>query len=513
MINVNIEDISKNNTVILSKAGYEFQLSDGYWVLDKNITLPIESLNGYLDKKTESSCIKVLVLYAKTYSSSHTQNVFFRFLHYLRTSNTKEITTTSLINYRANLKNDTEWYLGTIRGFLRKWYDLGYSGICDEVIELLDSWTIKGNIKGDVIKRLDPLKGPLSDIELQAFNEGAVLAFEKGSISLTEMALGLLISNTGRRPIQISHLRIKDVLQGENKKGEAIYLLNVPRAKQRATEFRKQFKQFAITHQLWVILIAQAKYVIDSIESLLNFQLQDSDKAELPLFPDMTVMPVITTPQALKKALNTEQLHIKAVIGTDTCKLIVDAAQVYSERTGELLNISSNRFRYTTGTRAAREGFGEMVIAELLDHSDTQNAGVYIENIPEHVESLDKAVGHQLARYAQAFSGVLVDAEANAKRGNDLSSRIKIDGENIGTCGSYGFCGANVPIPCYTCMHFQPWLDGPHEIVYEELLNERQRLFDVTGDKQIAAINDRSIIAVADVIKHCQVRREELAHG
>ena len=72
-------------------------------------------------------------------------------------------------------------------------------------------------------------------------------------------------------------------------------------------------------------------------------------------------MPGITTPQLFKKALNTEQLHIKAVIGTDTCKLIVDTAQVYSERTGELLSISSNRFRYTTGTRAAREGFGEMV--------------------------------------------------------------------------------------------------------------------------------------------------------
>ncbi len=154
-----------------------------------------------------------------------------------------------------------------------------------------------------------------------------------------------------------------------------------------------------------------------------------------------------------------------------------------------------------------------MVIAELLDHSDTQNAGVYIENIPEHVESLDKAVGHQLARYAQAFAGVLVDAEVQANRGYDLSSRIKIDGEGIGTCGSYGFCGANVPMPCYTCMHFQPWVDGPHQIVYEELLNERQRLLDVTGDKQIAAINDRSILAVANVIKRCQIRKEELAHG
>jgi len=125
----------------------------------------------------------------------------------------------------------------------------------------------------------------------------------------------------------------------------------------------------------------------------------------------------------------------------------------------------------------------------------------------------NQAVGHYLAPYAQAFAGVLVDSEADAKRGNDLNSRIKVDGKGLGSCGSYGFCGANVPIPCYTCMHFQPWLDGPHEIAYEELISERERLLELTGDKQIAAVNDRSILAVADVIQRCAIRREELANG
>jgi hypothetical protein len=154
-----------------------------------------------------------------------------------------------------------------------------------------------------------------------------------------------------------------------------------------------------------------------------------------------------------------------------------------------------------------------MVIAELLDHSDNQNSGVYIENIPEHVESLDKAIGQQMAQYAQAFSGVLVDEEYHAKRGKDLNSRVKANGTGIGTCGSYGFCGAGVPVPCYTCMHFQPWLDGPHEKVYEELISERERLLEVTGDAQIAAVNDRSILAVVNVIQLCTSRKEELSRG
>ncbi|HDT4268089.1 TPA: recombinase, partial [Escherichia coli] len=155
---------------------------------------------------------------------------------------------------------------------------------------------------------------------------------------------------------------------------------------------------------------------------------------------------------------------------------------------------------------------GELVIAELLDHADTQNAGVYIKNIPEHVKKLDEAVGFQLAPYAQAFVGALVDSERDAHRGNDPTSRIRTEmGQGVGTCGEHGFCGANVPIPCYTCMHFQPWLDGPHEDVYQGLLNERERVKEITGDIQIAAVLDRSIIALADVIMRCAKRREELS--
>lgn len=504
-------NISDNK--LTSKAGYVFHFYDENWLLDKNTNLHIALIRGYLNSTDEENFLKVLAEYARKYSSHHVQNIFFRFLHYLRTTETTNIDSISLINYRSTLSNNIQWYLGTIRGFLKKWNSLGISGVSDEVIDLLDGWVLKGNIKGDVIKRLDPNKGPLSDIELLGFNEQSVQAYEKDNISLTELAIGLIVSNTGRRPIQISHLRLIDVLNGKNKRGDIVYLINVPRAKQRAIDFRTQFKQFAITEELWVILTAQAELVVRDVEDALGFEIQKNDRLELPLFPDMAALKDISSPRILRTSLKTDLLHIKSAHVTSVCKNIVKTTQMRSERTGEIINISSNRFRYTTGTRAAREGFGEMVIAELLDHSDNQNAGVYIKNIPEHVESLDKAVGQQMARYAQAFAGVLVDSEANAKRGEDINSRIKADGDNIGTCGSHGFCGANVPIPCYTCMHFQPWLDGPHEIVYQELLAERDRLMEVTGDIQIAAINDRSILAVEDVIVRCEERRKELSGG
>ncbi|EEB0648917.1 tyrosine-type recombinase/integrase, partial [Salmonella enterica] len=230
----------------------------------------------------------------------------------------------------------------------------------------------------------------------------------------------------------------------------------------------------------------------------------------IPLFPDWNSLSNIDDNETLQYLLETDKLHIKNSRINRLLNKIIKKANVYSERTGKIIQISPRRFRYTIGTRAAREGFGELIIAELLDHSDTQNAGVYVKNVPEHVAKIDEAVGFQLAPFAQAFVGKLVDKESDSVRGNDKSSRIRNDnGKPVGNCGDYGFCGANVPIPCYTCIHFQPWVDGPHKEVYENLLEERKRIEKFTGDIAITEILDRSIMAVAEVVQKCEKRKSD----
>jgi len=488
--------------------GYSFNINETAWVLDKNTSTNLSMLHKSLSGEVLEGCLRTLKFYASNLSASHTKNIVERFQHMLRETGANEITDTVLINYRASLTRSTEWYLGTIRGFLRKWYQLGYFGISDDVIQLLDGWTLKGNRKGDAVKRQDPTQGPLTDIELKSFNEGAVKAYELDLITLTDLSISLTASHTGRRPIQISHLRVVDIIRGTNKKGEPFYVLNVPRGKH-GEGFRAEFKPFAITQELWAILSAQAKQAVSLIEQKTGVQLQEQDRLQVPLFPDQKVAREIDSPAEYKAILISDKLHISSAAVTDTLQFVAEEADIKSERTGENLFINARRFRYTTGTRAAREGFGELVIAELLDHQDTQNTGVYIKNIPEHVERLDEAVGFQLAPYAQAFSGVLVDSEKNAKRGDDPNSRIRTEfGKGVGTCGEHGFCGANVPIPCYTCFHFQPWLDGPHKDVYQNLLNERERVKNITNDIEVAAILDRSIIAVAEVITKCEERKK-----
>lgn len=496
-----------------SPAGYWFDEREPVWKLDKNITVNVNNTSSLLEAGSSYSYIKVLSHYAITKSANHVQNMNSRMRALLRIAVTKSISTTALINYRVTLTRETEHHLGALRGFLYKWHDLGYPGVSTDVIDLLKSWTLKGNVKGDAVKRLDPDEGPLTDNELTAFNEGAVRAYEQNKISLDELAICLLISHTGRRPKQIAHAKICD-LDGTktNKKGESMFLIHIPRAKQRGEVFRDSFKTFAMSRELWAVLRAQRKNSIASVERVLGYGLQEADRAALPLFPDLTAFEAGQSVVELRSLLATDQMHLASAQITATLKKVVTVAGVVSERTGQLLDVVATRFRYTKGTRAAREGFGLMVIAELLDHTDIQNVEVYTKNVPEHAQALNKAMALQLAPYAQAFQGVLVDREADAKRGGDLSSRIKFKGQGMATCGQYEFCGANAPIPCYTCMHFQPWLDGPHEEVLADLLTERESVQQITGDAAMAAVNDRTIFAVIDVIRRCEARRAELGH-
>lgn len=502
---------SKGSFFKAKSKDYTFFLEDSNWVLDKNTTVRVEQVTEHLSAEIEDGFRRTLAYYASELSASHAKNCAERLQHMLRNTEGSEFSETMLINYRASLPPSREWYLAVIRGFLRKWYLLGYPGISPDVIRLLDKWSLKGNRKGDAIKRKKPQEGPLTSMELEAFNEGVVQAFEKDLLSLYELSLCLIVSNTGRRPIQISHVRAMDLVCGKNKDGDFVYRLNVPRAKH-GWNFRTTFKIFAITEDLWKILFAQAKSSIDRVERTLRIRLQEADRQKVPLFSDLNEVSRCTTVQDFRSLLETDKLHIPAAEVTDVLQRSMEHVKLISERTGGALKINSRRFRYTIGTRAADEGFGELVIAELLDHSDTQNAGVYVKNTAEQVKRLDEAIGFQLATYAQAFAGVLVNSERGARRGDDPTSRIRTEeGRGIGTCGEHGFCNANVPIPCYTCMHFQPWLDGPHHEVYDNLIKERDRLIEVTQDTRTPAVLDRTIVAVAEVIQRCEMRREVLA--
>jgi hypothetical protein len=152
---------------------------------------------------------------------------------------------------------------------------------------------------------------------------------------------------------------------------------------------------------------------------------------------------------------------------------------------------------------------GTLVIAELLDHTDLQNVGVYVSATSEIIERIDRAVAIKLAPLAQAFAGILVDGktEQDVPHGLRIVAPKQSQGfAPVGSCGQHGFCGFAAPIACYTCSSFHAWLDGPHEEILEYLVAERDRL--MTVDVRIASVNDRTILAVAQVVEMCNCAQE-----
>ncbi|RMO46865.1 hypothetical protein ALQ40_00042 [Pseudomonas syringae] len=496
----------RQGETFLSREGYVVELGGDRWRLSKDIDIAIGS---FCKSFPGDSGIfrQVLAFYAKHSAPSHARNLMERVAHYVRELNGSDLfSVESIISYKASLDRNREWYLSSARIFIQQWSRMGYSGIPEETLTLLDNLVIKGNEKGRAVQSMCPDEGPLTDIEMQGIVEATTHAFVQKRLSLSDTCLVMALAMTGRRPGQVSALKIKDLIQVGEK-----YFVNFPRAKQRGMKWRSTFKKFSVIEDLWLLLNQQADEVTKLFCRAMKVKsIPPEVRGELPLFPNVGDH---LSPDDIRSVLSSDQLHIPS---HDVTVIVRDAAVtlgVVSERTGFPLHLNPNRFRYTLGTNLAREGQGEYVIAEALDHSDTQNAGVYVRNIPEIVERINKAVAMQLAPIAQAFRGVLISSESDALRGGDPSSRVTNGRAGVGNCGSYGFCNALAPLACYTCAYFQPWLDGPHEEVLEGLIEQRDRVRDLTGDLKVASTNDRLILAVSDVIHRCEVAKGVIARG
>jgi len=489
-----------------SREGYRVRFDDMRWKLSKDIDIPISALAANLSAEMYLSFRHVLAFFAKTGSPAHAVNIFYSGKHYLEsTAGHPPFSVESLISFRSTLNDKTEYRLGTLRGFIRQWAALGYAGIPSEILNLLDKWTLKGNEKGYAVQSMCPDRGPLTDIEMEGVVAAVVSAYSENRLALADACYSMTLAMTGRRPVQVTGLKLKDLIrQADN------YFINFPRAKQRNQSWRTTFNKFAVVEDLWLLLQQQAFAVRQLFTNRLATKIPDELVPELPLFP---ALKALNDESELKDQLRGDRLHASTSSVTEAMGRVAKIISIVSERTGLPVHLNPMRFRYTLGTNLAREGKGEFVIAQALDHSDIQNAGVYVRNIPEIVERIDKAVALQLAPIAQAFQGVLVVSESDASRGCDPDSRISNGVTNLGTCGSYGFCGALAPIACYTCNHFQPWLEGPHEAVLDGLISERDRVLEQTEDRKIASVNDRLIFAVSDVVRRCNAMRRKVAHG
>jgi integrase len=478
---------------VITRSGVQFDPSQESWNYRDGVNavnLHFGELNA--PPKLRKALKLVLTWYAEHMSPSHLSNVFERFKHFASTvSLAEEISSFNLINYRATLNGATEWYLGSLSGLLKRWHRMRIPGVSNDALKYLNIIRIKGNRKGVAVLTMDPDQGRFTDIELEAIRSAIGAAYKKGHIESDAYILAILFIALGPRPIQYAAMKVCDVQALSNSSGNTSYIVSVPRAKRREARARSSFKKRTLIPEIGALVLEYANEVRSRFVSVLD----DPDQA--PLFP---------ASQAVDNSSAGFEFHRTSDSLRDWFKYTMKRLEVRSERTGRSMNINATRFRRTLACRAADEGHGELVIAELLDHTDTQNAGVYVEATPGMMERIDRAVALKLAPLAQAFSGTIITDESQARRANDPTSRIRdprFDSKKpVGNCGQFGFCGLLAPVACYTCRSFEPWLDGPHERVLEFLIAERDRLL-VQADKRVASINDRTILAVADVVRRC----------
>ncbi|WP_233799922.1 site-specific integrase [Paraburkholderia sp. HP33-1] len=444
-----------------------------------------------------------LIWYARNSSLCHFHNMFQRARNLLDAKFAatgtliSKVTSVDILNYRSSLSHEDEYKLGAVSGFLIKWHELGLWGISDDAVGLLLEMRLTGNAKGVDVLTQDVAKGPFTNLELEALQQALNQAYGKKLVTEGEFALCWLFMALGQRAVQYSYLKACDVKEKVREDGVISYQLRIPRAKNRTDKPRIEFTERELTPQLGRHLARYAKRVKEAFVG----RIENADEA--PLFPSDAVG---DAPAGFEFHQTSEEI-------AEAMVRVMSSLGVISERTGDYAKIGAKRFRHTIGTRAAQEGHSERVIAALLDHIDTQHVGVYVKATPAIVKRIDKAMAMTMAPYAQAFAGKLIAGPSYATRAFDPASDIRAPQmlasfDGMSSCGKYGFCGFSKPIACYTCESFEPWLDGPHELVLDFMLSDRERKMK-TCDPRIASINDRTIFAIAEVIQLCAAVRAE----
>lgn len=508
---LSVSNISKS----ISFNGYEFDIESDVWVLNRNKELNVAFISEF-DSSIQEDIRSTLVYFAENKSAYHAFNVCLAIKNYYDKTGGRSFDEVGLLAYKSIYSKKSEEYrLGVLRVFLKQLYFLEFEAVSDQVFELLSSWRLSGNDKGTAVLSLDPEEGPYSDIEFEAIKSGLDHKYAESVINAEQYSLAQLFAATGRRPIQIASLKIGDARVDSETLGCSVFMMSIPMAKVRGRGFRSKFTDFALIESIGQVLSEHIENVKKMAERQIGRALAKDYFDLLPMFPDDLRQLKGLSNDDIKATLSTDVTHRKTSDITSQLRSIIVKLQITSERTGELLKTTGYRFRYTLGTRAAREGAGVLTIATLLDHSDSQNTKVYVANIPEHAATISEIMNGSLMRYASAFQGEVVETEDNVFSSIPGAQRIRTSDstDNVGSCGTNAMCHDHAPVACYTCPKFKAWRDAPHHLVLKWLLDERERIIDETDDLEIAAIDDRAIYAVTQVMKRCAELKGDAAYG
>lgn len=396
------------------------------------------------------------------------------------------------------LDNQRRWKMHSSREFYRWAVSKRNPYFSKDVLDRIETHVIGGNEKGKAVRSEDPDKGPLNEMEVQSLCIALRAAYIDKSMSLEEQVAVLLCLAFGANASQYAMMRESDVDFVYEEEQLIATFVKVPRHKKRGLEIRDDFKIRKVNKSVSAILY-------DYIESNRYRKIDSDNGEERPLFWNKS-----------SKTKSNDMIewtwHCTSFEFANLVKAAVLSLGNIS-RSATPLKITPRRFRYTLATRLLQEGASPYAVAAALDHSDLQNVQTYSHLSSGILDHINPAVAIELGKRAQAFTQI-VASEADAVNGDKRSSRRYFGDrerdifEPIGNCGHNALCNVAAPLACYVCPKFQPWLDGPHEMVLESLIDRRNKRQQTSSDMRMVGLEDEILVAVANVVSRIDALKQ-----
>lgn len=480
--------------------GHVFDASEYLWSIPTAagmVSLNFSNIPGasrVLCEGIKEACVSMLLSIApeRVMKALSAYRVLFRFLSSSYNTPIEELSLADVLRFGESLSKRQRYQLRRLKEQLILWSDSGAYGLSPELRRALPTLETETHEVGAAVRTMDPEKGPLTDLEYEGVITSIRQKFAKGTIPEADYTLLLLAITLAARPLQLAMLKACDFSESKRDDGSVISILQVTRLKQgQGIRPRTLFRPRQLAP-------AMAELIRRQIANVRNWAIsKDIDPESAPIFPSASDHHLAQEFADIGLAGHCSGKNI-----SEKLSRLLDLVAVQSPRTGKPLNLFQTRLRRTFGTRAAAEGINPMVLADLMDHSWVDSSMVYIETRPEMIERIDKAVAIKIAPLAQAFAGTLA-RRPDIPKGRIIHFPEQQALEQVGECGKFAFCGLAAPLACYTCNYFHPWIDAPHEALLEQLLAERDELL-LAADARIAAVNDRTILAIADVVSRCR---------
>lgn len=225
-------------TTVRTLSGAVFDPNAKRWTFHDglhSISVNFERLSGCATDQLIAAAKFPLIWYAENAQAVTIVNLFDNLRRLLASVSAAQgkpvgiIDAPELASYRASLTWETEWKLGGLSAFFKKWESLGIPGVTKAAVRLLKSHRLKGNRKGTAVLTMDPLTGPLTDIERSATQAALNDAFAAKKIALDDYLLAWLCLLLGQRNIQYAMLKVGDVREITKADGATEYVLRVPR--------------------------------------------------------------------------------------------------------------------------------------------------------------------------------------------------------------------------------------------------------------------------------------------